>query len=175
MSSMKLDVGQVLPEMILPELGGGEVNLSTPSDPYKWRMIVVYRGKHCPMCSSYLTKLKELLPDFGAIGVEVVVASADPKHYAQAQIGGSLPGLKVCFGMTPEQMRQWGLYISDPRFGSDGRPFSEPALFVVTGNGDLRVVNIGNAPFCRPDLSMVLMGLRFICNPNNNEIFLGAY
>ena len=39
------------------------------------------------------------------------------------------------------------------------RPFSEPGVFVINEEGRLKMVDISNAPFLRPDLDMVLRGV----------------
>lgn len=62
-----------------------------------------------------------------------------------------------------DEMRQLGLYVSDPRSPQEtDRPFAEPALFVITPDGDTQIIDIPNAPFTRPDLKSLLKGLQFV-------------
>ncbi len=62
-----------------------------------------------------------------------------------------------------EQMRALGLYISEPRSPQEtDRPFAEPGLFVINPEGKLQIIDISNAPFARPDLATVLMGIKLI-------------
>lgn len=176
MSSIKLAAGELLSDMAVAKLGGGEIHLPTPPETYEWRVIVVYRGKHCPICTSYLAKLNELLPEFHEIGVDVVAISADDAEKAQFQMGKVNPHFEVGIGLSVEQMRKLGLYISNPLSATEtDRPFAEPALFVVNKKGELQIVDISNAPFCRPELDSVLMGLKFILNPNNNYPVRGTH
>ena len=114
-NSIKLAAGQVLPDITAAKLGGGEIRLATPAESCKWRVIVVYRGKHCPICTNYLVRLNELLPEFNKIGVDVVAVSADSVEKAQAHIGEISPDFEVGYGLSVEQMRKLGLYISNPR------------------------------------------------------------
>ena len=73
-------------------------------------------------------------------------------------------------------MKELGLYISHPRSAEEhDRPFAEPGLFVVNSEGLIQVVNISNAPFARPDLSSLVMGLTFIRDPENNYPIRGTY
>lgn len=73
-------------------------------------------------------------------------------------------------------MRELGLYVSDPRSAAEtDRPFPEPGLFVINNEGKLQVADISNAPFARPALSSVLMGLSFIKNPDNNYPIRGTH
>jgi hypothetical protein len=62
-----------------------------------------------------------------------------------------------------DQMKELGLYISSPRHGMDiEAPFAEPGLFVVNEDGELRVVDIANVPFARPQLGSLVGGLKFM-------------
>lgn len=176
MSAKKLTAGQVFPDITVAKLGGGEIHLAAPSESYDWRLVLVYRGKHCPICTNYLATLNKLLPEFQAIGVDVVAVSADTVEKAQIQTGEVVPDFDVGYDLTVEQMQTLGLYISNPRSAAEtDRPFAEPALFVINDNGELQIIDISNAPFARPDLNSMLMGLKFIRNPLNNYPIRGTY
>jgi peroxiredoxin len=176
MTTTKLAAGQTFPDITIAKLGGGEIHLPTPTETYDWRMVIVYRGKHCPICTNYLSTMNELLPEFQAIGVDVAAVSADTAEKAQVQMGEVKPDFAVGYGLTIEQMKKLGLYISNPRSAAEtDRPFAEPALFVINKKGELQIVDISNAPFARPELNSVLMGLKFIRNPENNYPIRGTY
>lgn len=83
--------------------------------PRGWRLIVIYRGKHCPLCKQYLGELEKLKDEFAAAGIAVWALSADPVERAQEDAmmhGWTFPLLA---GLGEEQMRQLGLYMSAPR------------------------------------------------------------
>ena len=42
-----------------------------------WKMIIVYRGQHCPLCTNFLNALEQYLPELNEIGVDLVALSAD--------------------------------------------------------------------------------------------------
>lgn len=42
----KLSAGSAFPDLTVPKVGGGEL---APAKLEGWRMVVVYRGKHCPL------------------------------------------------------------------------------------------------------------------------------
>lgn len=44
-----------------------------------WQVVVVYRGKHCPICRNYLKTLDGLREQFKSAGAEVVAISGDLK------------------------------------------------------------------------------------------------
>ena len=173
---MKFSAGKAFPKMTLAKFGGGEVTLGTPSAPYDWQLVVIYRGKHCPLCTQYLSELNEHLPEFQALNVEVVAASVDSEKRAAIQLSQVNPNFDVGIELSLEQMKELGLYISHPRSAEEhDRPFAEPGLFVVNSEGLIQVVNISNAPFARPDLSSLVMGLTFIRDPENNYPIRGTY
>lgn len=47
-SSKKLAAGAAFPDITLLQVGGGELS---PVMRDGWRMVAVYRGKHCPLCN----------------------------------------------------------------------------------------------------------------------------
>ena len=60
----KLAAGAAMPAIELPRWGGGTV--TTGGARPRWQLVVVYRGKHCPICKRYLTGLKDLVEPFKA-------------------------------------------------------------------------------------------------------------
>ncbi len=176
MTATKPKAGDKFPAMRLAKLGGGETDLAKPSGGHDWRLVVVYRGKHCPLCTRYLTTLNEHLADFNALGVDVIAASADPEEKAAVQIGDIKPDYDVAYGLSIEQMHALGVYISDPRSAAEtDRPFAEPGLFVINAEGDIQIADISNAPFARPDLGSILKGLAFIRDPKNAYPIRGTH
>lgn len=155
--------GERLPEITVPKLGGDEMRLGVPMDDHDWQMVVIYRGKHCPICKTYLSELERVAPEFAKAGVGIVAVSGDPEDRARSftdEIGVSFP---VGYDLTVDQMWALGLYVSEPRSEKEtDRPFAEPGVFVINADGLLQVVDISNAPFARPDLAGLAKGLKFI-------------
>lgn len=171
----KLKPGIALPHITLPTTEGGRVELGAPTG--RWQMIVVYRGKHDPLCVTYLAALQHLMPEFEELACDVVVVSADTRSRACSFVddlrGAVLAvspdtqagriGFKVAYGLNQDQMMRWGLYISDP-IGTEesGGPFSEPALFLINPAGLLHVMVYSNATFARPDLKQIAQGIKMV-------------
>jgi len=159
----RLEAGQKFPKIDAHKLGGDVMTLGVPTDGHDWQMVVVYRGLHCPKCKDYLARLDELVGDFNALGVDVVAVSGDPKDKAQAMVDEKNLKVTMGWGLTIDQMKTLGLYISDPRSPQEtDRPFPEPGLFVINGDGNIQILDISNAPFARPDLNVLLNGVKFI-------------
>ena len=156
----KLQSGAPMPALALPKVGGGEVSVGGDG---KWRMVVVYRGRHCPLCKKYFARLEELKDGYAEAGVEIVAISCDPGEKAAADVeefGWTFP---VGYDLSIGDARALGLYISEPRSPQEtDRPFAEPGIFVVNPEGRLHIVDISNAPFSRPDLANLLGGIKFI-------------
>jgi len=158
--SSKPAAGAAFPATTVPAVAGGTLALGGQGG---WQMIVVYRGKHCPICRRYLGQLETLRGEFAAQEVAIKLVSGDPLEKAQAtqaEWGLTLP---LGYDLTVEQMRGLGLYISQPRSPAEtDRPFPEPGLFVVNPAGQLHIIDIANAPFARPDLKGLLDGIAWI-------------
>lgn len=156
-------VGNLFPPIELPVLSGGKRSLSEPLQGFDWQLSVVYRGKHCPLCTNYLKDLNAALPELNELGVDVLAVSADSEKRAKAQMAEVEPNFAVGYGLTVEQMHTLGLYVSGPRNGIDVEgPFAEPGLFVINDVGRLQMVDVSNVPFARPHLPTIVRGLRFV-------------
>ncbi len=176
MNPMKLEAGAALPTISVSKLGGGELTLGVPEAPYDWQLVVVYRGKHCPLCTRFLGELNDSLPALNELGVDLVAVSADPLNKTQDQIEPLDLKFKVGYDLSLAQMQQLGLYISHPRSPEENdRPFAEPGMFAINAEGKLQLVDYSNAPFLRPHLPGVIAGLGFIRNPDNNYPIRGTH
>ena len=175
MKNIKLEAGAEAPSIIVPSIDGGSIDLFSASGGDRWKMVVVYRGKHCPICTDYLSTLNGYVSEFDAVGVDMVAVSADSLERAQEQISKVNPSFPVGYDLNFEQMRQLGLYISEPRMPEESdRSFAEPGLFIINDEGKVQVIDISNTPFTRPDFKTILMGINFVRNPDNNYPIRGT-
>ena len=159
----KLTAEQDFPKMDVAKLGGGTLTLGQPQEGRDWQLVVVYRGLHCPICKKYLSTLDGLVADFNKAGVDVVAVSGDPKDKAREMAQEQDLSLTIGYDMSIAQMRELGLYVSDPRSPQEtDQPFAEPGVFVVNGDGNIQILDISNAPFARPDLEGLLNGIKFV-------------
>ena len=152
------------PDLAVTTIEDGEIKVGQPDHSRgDWQLIVVYRGKHCPICKSYLTELNGMLDDFSAIDVDVLAISADSEAKAKALASDIGYDGAIGYDLSLAQMDKLGVYVSDPRSSEEtDRPFAEPATFVVRKDGKLQIVDVSNAPFSRPALKSLLDGLTFI-------------
>lgn len=160
--SSKLIPGDIFPSITAATLSG-EVELNKAHSGADWQLLVVYRGKHCPLCTRYLNQLETFKAALSDIGVSITAVSADSK----AQLEGHLEQLDVSFpiayGLTLEQMEQLGLYVSIPRSEQEtDHHFAEPGLFVINEHGQVQAVDISNVPFLRPEPEVIVRGITFV-------------
>lgn len=176
MTLSKLAAGVDFPSWTLQTLDGEPIQLASPIGEADWRMVVIYRGQHCPLCTRYLTQLEVYRSEFLALGVDVVAVSADSKEQAQKQCGALNLSFPVAYGLTIEQMQALGLYISYPKkVPETDHVFAEPATFIVNANGMMQVASISNAPFARPELDVLIRGIAYARDPKNNVPIRGTY
>lgn len=105
--------------------------------------------------------LEAKLPALSAAGWDVLAVSADPVAVSAAfvaELGLSYP---VACGLTVDQMRQLGVYVSDPKnYQPQTYAFAEPAFFVLDGaSGVIKYRAEASCPMgARPDVDALLMG-----------------
>lgn len=158
----------LMPETTVPSLElplvQGETWRLQDQTPAAFTLLVFYRGWHCPQCKKQLTELDGMLKAFAEVGIGSVLAiSGDDADRAERTVKEwELSALPVAHGLTVEQMREWGLYVS--RGVKDPEPvlFNEPGLFLVRPDRALYSAHVQSTPFARPHLSNLLQAVAFI-------------
>lgn len=166
MYAQKIRAGASFPSITVLDADGEPRDISRPANGHDWLLVVAYRGAHCPMCTRYLNEVEPLLGQLHELGVDVLAVSADDveqvaRHREQLNI--SFP---LYHGLTVEQMETLGLYVSDPRPGETDHRFGEPAMFVIDPEGRIQIVDVSNNPFARPELSIIVKGIRWMQQEN---------
>ena len=157
---------QPVPSLSLPLVGGGSWSLADQS-PENFTMIVVYRGLHCPVCSTYLGDLNRKAGQFAERGTGILVASSDnAERAAEAKEKWGLDSLDVAYGLPLGEARKWGLYVSSgigkTSIGiEEPAQFAEPGLFLVRPDGTLYFGAVQTMPFARPGFADILKALDF--------------
>jgi peroxiredoxin len=151
------------PALSVPLLSGGIFTLAD-STPDAFTIVVFYRGKHCPICKTYMKEIEEALPQATEQGIEVVAVSMDTEERARATLDEiGTEHLRIGYDLSEATARDWGLYISSQRPGSqEPAVFAEPGLFVIRPDGTIFFAQTQSAPFTRPDFVKLLGGLKFV-------------
>jgi peroxiredoxin len=89
MTIQKPTPGTAFPSVTVPQLGGGVMTLGQSRDGYDWKLIVVYRGKHCPVCTRYLKELDAIVPQLKDLRIDVAAVSCRlrPEHGPDERAG----------------------------------------------------------------------------------------
>ena len=176
MYTNKLHAGSPFPAIRARLLSDEEVLLSEPQGYKDWKLVVVYRGKHCPLCTKYLNQLEQYVQALNDVGVDIIAVSGDSKAQLESHLEKLDVSFALAYGLTLEQMQELGLYISIPRSEQEtDHNFAEPGLFIINQDGNIQVVDISNNPFVRPDLAELVSGINWIRNPDNHYPIRGTF
>ena len=160
--SAQAKIDKPFPALSLPTLSAKSLLLGQPSKG-QWQLLVFYRGLHCPICKKYLSQINEMKADFDKMNVQLVAVTTDPEEKAKKFAAELGLNFELAYGLSIDQARDLGLYISTPLDSTEtDQPFAEPGLFFIRPDGGLHFVEVSSAPFCRPDLEMIKMGIGII-------------
>lgn len=161
-----LNPRQPVPSLSVNTLAHGSFDLSAEA-PEHFTMLVFYRGLHCPICAKYLMELERLVPEFEKRGVKVIALSSDGQERASAMAEKvKATQLRIGYGLTLQDARAWGLYISESRGKTsigieEPARFSEPAVYLVRPDGTLYYGAVQTMPFARPNFSDLVGAIDF--------------
>jgi peroxiredoxin len=152
---------QPAPDLTVPLLSGGTYRLADQR-PDGYTMVVFFRGLHCPVCRAQLSELNRRLDDLRDQGIEVIVVSGETRERTeQLAAEWKLDRLPIAYGLTEEQMRNWGLFVSHGISDAEPAVFSEPGLFLIASDGTVYYESIISMPVGRPRLDDLLGGLKY--------------
>lgn len=167
----RLAPGAPVPPLRVGTVGGPCWRLCDQK-PKNFTLVLFYRGYHCLFCWKQLQELEEKFEQFQKRGVSVLAVSADTRERAErtAEDWG-IDQLTLCWGLTMDQARAWGLYISKGRGRSirgieEPEFFVEPAMFLVRPDGTLFSGMVQTMPFARPRIDDLLNGIDFVVANN---------
>ena len=150
-----------VPSLSVNTTSGDRWELSAQS-PENFTMVVFYRGLHCPVCKAYLGKLEGLLEDYEKAGFSTIAISMNTEELAvQSAQEWGLEKMTVGYGLSEDDARAWGLYISKAIKDAEADTFCEPGVFWVRPDGRLYLVDVSNMPWARPDLEFLLSKVPF--------------
>ena len=155
--------GQKAPDLDLPLTIDARFELSK-QQPENFTMLVFYRGKHCPICKKYLEEIGAKLETITKRGINVFAVSMDSEDRAMvSDREWETHDLPLVHSMTEDKAREYGLYISEKREGSEEPDrFSEPGMVLVRPDGTVFMVQTQSAPFTRPDIDQLMSNLGFV-------------
>ena len=158
----KLMPGQKVPELEVDILDNKQWKLTEDSFQ-NMKMIVFYRGLHCPLCKAYIGELDKKLNEFSQLDIDVIAISGDSEEKAKmTKAKWALKDITIGYNHSVDSMRKWGLYISEGAFSSEPPLFNEPGIFLVKADRTLFFAGVNNEPFARPPLDELLSGIKYV-------------
>jgi peroxiredoxin len=149
------------PDLELPVVGGGRFRLADLHSE-SFTMLVFNRGLHCPACQAQLRELDRRLDELTERGIEVVSISAETAERAtHMHDEWGIARVPLAYGLSEEQMREWGLFVSRGIDDNEPPVFNEPALFLLRPDGTVYYESLLSMPVGRPRLDDILGGLDY--------------
>ena len=115
MKTNKLHAGAEFPALSVNGLDSARIDISKPAGDADWQMVVVYRGRHCPLCTKFLNGLSGYRQRLLDIGIDIAAVSGDSKEQLEEHLTRLDVNFPLFHGLTLGQMQDLGLYISVPR------------------------------------------------------------
>lgn len=156
----------IFPEIYVKDKGDQKVLLGEKRKD-SWKIVVVYRGRHCPICTKYLNEFSEYKDFLRDINVEIVAVSADSEKQLLEHEKELNTFYNIYYGLKTEDMKKLGLYVTYPRSKEEtDHNFSEPGLFVINENNEVQILELATNPFVRPDILQLLKGIKWMREVN---------
>ena len=131
--------------------------------PENFTLISFYRGLHCPVCKKHLQQFQELNSEFEKKGVRIIAVSMDNRVKAtKAKETWNLKDLNIGYGLTFDDAKKWGLYISSGIKIGEPDIFNEPGLFLIDNKSLVYYSAMYSNPWGRPSLPYFLKGINYI-------------
>jgi peroxiredoxin len=149
------------PDLTVQLLRGGTYRLADQR-PRTFTMVVFFRGLHCPVCRAQLSELERRLPEFEQRGIDVIAVSGETRERTtQLAQEWRLEQLPLAFGLTEDQMRAWGLFVSHGILDGEPALFNEPGLFLISPDHTVYYESILSMPVGRPRVDDLLSGIDY--------------
>ena len=152
---------QPAPSLELPLAGGGRFRLADAA-PRLFTMLVFNRGLHCPVCRAQLSELDRRFDELAEKGIDVVSISGENEQRAsRMRDEWKIDKVPLAYGLTEDQMRAWGLFISHGLDENEPAVFNEPGLFLISPDHTIYYESILSMPVGRPRLDDLLGGIDY--------------
>ena len=152
---------QPAPELTVPLLRSGTYRLGEQT-PDRFTMIVFFRGLHCPVCQAQLRELERRLDELDSRGIDVIAVSGETRERTtQLAQEWKLERLPLAYGLTEDQMRAWGLFVSRGIGDHEPALFNEPGLLLISPDHTVYYESILSMPVGRPRLDDLLGGIDY--------------
>ena len=121
-----------------------------------------FRGLHCPVCKAQLSELERRLAEFEQRRIDAIAVSGETRERTtQLAQELRLEQLPLAYRLTEDQMRSWGLFISDGINVGEPALFKEGGLFLISPDHTVYYESILSMPVGRPRVDDLLSGIDY--------------
>ncbi len=153
--------GTHAPTLELPIVGGATFRLADRA-PELFTMLVFNRGLHCPVCQAQLSELDRRFDELAQRGIDVVSVSGENAERAtRMHDEWRIDNVPLAHGLSEQQMREWGLFVSRGINDDEPAVFNEPGLFLISPDGTVYYEALLSMPVGRPRLDDLLGGIDY--------------
>ena len=104
-----------------------------------------------------------MMDTFAQRGIQIAAVSANSRELAEEAAGKwGLDKLTLGYGLSMDDARRWGLFVSSAIKDTEPAQFVEPGLFVIRPDGTLYASIVQTMPFSRPTGAQILSSLEFV-------------
>eukprot|EP01035_Chromulina_nebulosa_P017003 gene17003-22502_t len=142
--SIKLLPGSQFPDIVLRFVDGNETSLKANGGV---KLIIFYRGQFCTFSTSKLDNLQQNQQKLSDESISLIAVSADPVDVSKVLVGKQGYTFPIACGLTVDQMKSLGLYITDPtNITEQSYCFSEPAYVLLNEDNSIKYIDIASHP-----------------------------
>lgn len=150
------------PDLTVETVDRGPWKLSEQK-PQNFTLLIVYRGHHCPLCKRQLQEYDRFAGDFAKLGVELFAVSSNDRELAERAVREwEIENLSVGYGLSLEEAKDWGMFVSSAAKDTEPAQFTEPGLFIIRPDRTLYASSIQTMPFSRAAARQLLGTLEFV-------------
>ena len=125
----KLIQGQKVPELEVNILDNKQWKLSEDTFT-NMKLVVFYRGLHCPLCKAYIGELDKIIYEFSQLDIEVIAISGDSQEKAKlTKAKWGLKDITIGYNHSVDSMRQWDFIFLKELFPANHLYLTNPVFF----------------------------------------------
>jgi peroxiredoxin len=139
-------IGEKIPEVMLTDIAGKEVNLIQQVQQ-KPSVLIFYRGGWCPYCNLHLSELQTIEADIMKAGYQIIAISPDSPESLKASIAKNKLNYMLLsdasslaskgFGITFQAPERYADMLGKASDGKNTNSLPVPAVFVINPQGEI--------------------------------------
>ena len=100
MKTQKLHAGADFPALTVTDPNDALIDISKPTGDADWQIVVVYRGRHCPLCTKFINGLAGYRQRLLDIGIDIAAVSGDSKEQLEEHLTRLEVNFPLFHGLT---------------------------------------------------------------------------